>query len=113
MQYDDISGLIGETASSFDPFAGVRELLPALMIGSIVITLVFVLFFVFSTISRIRSERAMVAMQKDISQIRQLLEQQTAKPAGPAKPMPRLAANDPLPPRWPELENSNQPPQEV
>lgn len=95
MNVEDINALLGDSAQAFDPFAGLRDLLPTLAIWAIGILVVAVLFLAFMTISRVRSQRATVAMQKDIRIIREMMERQYVN-----SPTPPEVLNDPqLPPR--------------
>ena len=72
------------TAGTTSPLAGIdsflTDMLPAILVVSIIITVIFGIFAVVLTISRIRSQIATVAMQKDIKAIRELLEKQAQPP---------------------------------
>lgn len=72
------------SAGTTSPLAGIdssiTDMLPAILIVSVIITVIFGIFAVVTTISRIRSQIATVAMQKDIKAIRELLEKQSRSP---------------------------------
>ena len=72
------------TAGTTSPLAGIdsflTDMLPAILVVSIIITVIFGVFAVVLTISRIRSQIATVDMQKDIKAIRELLEKQSRSP---------------------------------
>ena len=69
------------SAGTINPLAGfdsfLTDMLPAILVVSIIITVIFGVFAVVITISRIRSQIATEAMQKDIKAIRELLEKQS------------------------------------
>ena len=69
------------TTGATSPLAGIdsflTDMLPAILVVSIIITVIFGVFAVVLTISRIRSQIATVDMQKDIKAIRELLEKQS------------------------------------
>lgn len=79
-QYEEIMQLVndgndaGVSPSILDPFAAVRDILPMILIWSLVIALIFIVLWVVTIISRIRAERAMMNMQKDMKYVRELLE---------------------------------------
>ena len=80
-QYEEIMQLVndgndaGVSPSILDPFAAVRDILPMILIWSLVIALIFIVLWAVTIISRIRAERAMMNMQKDMKYVRELLEQ--------------------------------------
>ena len=75
---DDGSAATTSPLASIDSF--LTDMLPAILVVSIIITVIFGVFAVVLTISRIRSQIATVAMQKDIKAIRELLERQSQPP---------------------------------
>lgn len=75
---DDGSAATTSPLASIDSF--LTDMLPAILVVSIIITVIFGVFAVVITISRIRSQIATVAMQKDIKAIRELLEKQSRSP---------------------------------
>ena len=66
-----------------------NDLLPTLMIWSVVVLVIVVLFIIVLTVSRIRSHMATVAMQKDIRAIRELLVDQAKR--NPIDPIHQMA----------------------
>ena len=72
------------SAGTTSPLAGIdssiTDMLPAILVVSVIITVIFGIFAVVLTISRIRSQIATEAMQKDIKAIRELLEKQSRSP---------------------------------
>ena len=72
------------SAGTTSPLAGIdssiTDMLPAILVVPIIITVIFGVFAVMLTISRIRSQIATEAMQKDIKAIRELLEKQSRSP---------------------------------
>ena len=72
---DDGSAATTSPLASIDSF--LTDMLPAILVVSIIITVIFGVFAVVLTISRIRSQIATVDMQKDIKAIRELLEKQS------------------------------------
>ena len=72
------------SAGTTSPLAGIdssiTDMLPAILVVSIIITVIFGVFAVMLTISRIRSQIATEAMQKDIKAVRELLEKQSRSP---------------------------------
>ena len=72
------------SAGTTSPLAGIdssiTDMLPAILVVSIIITVIFGVFAVVITISRIRSQIATVDMQKDIKAVRELLEKQSRSP---------------------------------
>ena len=72
------------SAGTTSPLAGIdssiTDMLPAILVVSIIITVIFGVFAVVLTISRIRSQIATEAMQKDIKAVRELLEKQSRSP---------------------------------
>ena len=75
---DDGSAATTSPLASIDSF--LTDMLPAILVVSIIITVIFGIFAVVITISRIRSQIATEAMQKDIKAIRELLEKQSRSP---------------------------------
>ena len=75
---DDGSAATTSPLASIDSF--LTDMLPAILVVSIIITVIFGVFAVVLTISRIRSQIATVDMQKDIKAIRELLEKQSQSP---------------------------------
>ena len=72
---DDGSAATTSPLASIDSF--LTDMLPAILVVSIIITVIFGVFVAVITISRIRSQIATVDMQKDIKAIRELLEKQS------------------------------------
>ena len=75
---DDGSAATTSPLASIDSF--LTDMLPAILVVSIIITVIFGVFVAVITISRIRSQIATVDMQKDIKAIRELLEKQSQSP---------------------------------
>ena len=75
---DDGSAATTSPLASIDSF--LTDMLPAILVVSIIITVIFGVFAVVLTISRIRSQIATEAMQKDIKAVRELLEKQSRSP---------------------------------
>ena len=75
---DDGSAATTSPLASIDSF--LTDMLPAILVVSIIITVIFGVFVAVLTISRIRSQIATVDMQKDIKAIRELLEKQSQSP---------------------------------
>ena len=86
------------SAGTTSPLAGIdsflTDMLPAILVVSIIITVIFGVFAVVLTISRIRSQIATVAMQKDIKAIRELLEKQSRSPRIDNIQVPRDTARE-------------------
>ena len=72
------------SAGTTSPLAGIdssiTDMLPAILVVSIIITVIFGILAVVITVSRIRSQIATEPMQKDIKAIRELLEKQSRSP---------------------------------
>lgn len=87
MQYNELMQLLNEGsdggASVLDPFAGIREILPIVLVWSFVIVSIIAVLWVISIIGRVRAERAMVNMQKDMKAVRELLEQNLSTTPAP------------------------------
>ena len=86
------------TAGTTSPLAGIdsflTDMLPAILLVSIIITVIFGVFAVVLTISRIRSQIATVAMQKDTKAIRELLERQPLPPKPDNTQVPQDTARE-------------------
>ena len=86
------------TAGTTSPLAGIdsflTDMLPAILVVSIIITVIFGVFAVVLTISRIRSQIATVAMQKDVKAIRELLERQPLPPKPDNTQVPQDTARE-------------------
>ena len=86
------------TAGTTSPLAGIdsflTDMLPAILVVSIIITVIFGVFAVVLTISRIRSQIATVDMQKDIKAIRELLERQSQPPKPDNTQVPQDTARE-------------------
>lgn len=93
----DIEGILLQTA---DPFARIREFIPAIIIGSVVVLVILMILVAVSAVGRWRVHKANLAMQQDIRAIRELLEEQKKLRYGYTTPQPTApATNDPqLPP---------------
>ena len=89
---DDGSAATTSPLASIDSF--LTDMLPAILVVSIIITVIFGVFAVVITISRIRSQIATVAMQKDIKAIRELLEKQSQPPRIDNIQVPRDTARE-------------------
>ena len=77
--------LLGDGATDVtNPLAGLdsmlTDILPTILVVSIVIMSIIGILAIILTISRIRSQVATVAMQKDVKAIRELLERQSQPP---------------------------------
>lgn len=77
---DSFIDSLGQQTPTFDPFAGMREVLVGFAIWAIIILVIIVAVQVTSAIIRFRAQQATIAMQKDIKAIREMLEKQQ-KPA--------------------------------
>lgn len=95
LQYEELTQLLGEGGEALDPFAGIRDMLPMLSVGFLIITSIVVLTLVIMAIGRFRSQRATVEMQKDIRIIRELMERRHVNTPAPAE----LGRDPQLPPR--------------
>ena len=86
------------SAGTTSPLAGIdssiTDMLPAILVVSIIITVIFGVFAVVITISRIRSQIATVDMQKDIKAIRELLERQSQPPKPDNTQVPQDTARE-------------------
>ena len=86
------------SAGTTSPLAGIdssiTDMLPAILVVSIIITVIFGVFVAVITISRIRSQIATVDMQKDIKAIRELLERQSQPPKPDNTQVPQDTARE-------------------
>ena len=89
---DDGSAATTSPLASIDSF--LTDMLPAILVVSIIITVIFGVFAVVLTISRIRSQIATEAMQKDIKAIRELLERQPLPPKPDNTQVPQDTARE-------------------
>ena len=89
---DDGSAATTSPLASIDSF--LTDMLPAILVVSIIITVIFGVFVAVITISRIRSQIATVDMQKDIKAIRELLEGQSQPPKPDNTQVPQDTARE-------------------
>lgn len=83
-----ITDTSGDTAVPFTVpgIENLQDTLTTITIASIVLGLLFIVLYAANLIHRIRADHAMIAMQKDIAAIKQLLEQHAAPAATQAPP---------------------------
>lgn len=71
---------IGNGNDTSNPFTvpgleGLQSTLATIMTASMVIGGLFIILYIINLVQRIRADRAMIAMQKDVSAIKTILEQ--------------------------------------
>lgn len=86
----------------FDPFDGIRELIPMIIFVSLGVLAILLLLVLVSAIARWRAQKATVQMQKDITAIRELLESEIKlRTYGRPTAQPQETHNDPQVPPQP------------
>lgn len=73
---DSFINSLGQQTPTFDPFAGMREVLVGFAVWVIIILVIIVAVQVVSAIIRFRAQQATISMQKDVKAIREMLEKQ-------------------------------------
>ena len=79
MQDTTVTELLGNTNNAPNPLAQFQDMLPLMLYGGLAISVLVVILFIINTVMKYRSEAATIAMQRDIHEIRGLLEKQAIR----------------------------------